>query len=213
MLSTFDDSLDDRAAIELTCERLYQSHQERLIQQARLRGCDEHETWDVVQDVFVRLFRLGILSSIADRPEEIQTGLLNRTLRWVLHKRWRRRVALKRGLDQVPDSLEEMVENGLEIPCPGTPATDYDRAWAHAVLERSFDQLRSDMSTEEWRTLEPALHADKTDITAQCASGAFRVNLHRKRHRLRRLITREAGIGDDYHAVKSELLSALTLPN
>jgi hypothetical protein len=39
------------------------------------------------------------------------------------------------------------------------------------------------------------------------------VNLHRKRHRLRRLITREAGIGDDYHAVKSELLSALMLPN
>ena len=48
---------DSAPQLDLACERLYRRHQATLVAVARRRGCDEHEAWDVVQEVFLRVFR------------------------------------------------------------------------------------------------------------------------------------------------------------
>jgi len=212
MLSTFDDAMDDRIRAGHACDQIYRRHWGRLVQEARARGCDEHESLDVVQDLFLRLFRRGMLLPLHSRPTQVQTAVLSRTLRWVILNRWRRRTSARRGQGQATVSLDTLLEEGHELASPsGDPATELDRAWAHGVLENSLEHLRASMSSSQWRSLEPALLQDQSSSPPPtAASTANRVALHRARHRLRQLLA--DAVGSDIRTAHNALLNALVLP-
>lgn len=205
------DNSTKKSRLDRACEDLYQQHRSRMVHYAHLRGCDEHEARDLVQDVFLRLFRLNLLISLAARPLEVQAGLLNRTLRWVILNRFRQRMSSRRGQGQTPESLDVLLEEGLDMPCPGTPATDYDLAWAQAALDRSLVLLRSSMNPATWQSMETTLFGQTSSRHA--ASPAMRVALHRARVRLREIVTHEAGAGADVHAGKTALFQAVSGQN
>ncbi len=205
------DNVTRKNRLDHACEELYQQHRSRLVHYAHLRGCDEHEARDLVQDVFLRLFRLNRLVSLAARPPEVQAGLLNRTLRWLILNRLRQRMTSRRGLGRTPESLDVLLEEGLDLACPGDPATDYDLAWAQAALDRSLIRLRSSMKPAVWQSMETTLSGHTSPVHA--STPAMRVALHRARMRLREIVTHEAGAGADVHMGKTVLFQALGRQN
>lgn len=184
---------------DLACERLYRCHQRSLVAVARRRGCDEHEAWDVVQDVFFNLFRRGTLTKIATLGEDGQRAWLMRALKWTLGNQRRDQARLKRGRQHGHDSLEDLMESGMEIACHGTPATEHDRRWMVAVVERGLARLRADMKPAAWAGFESSLWGD-----AVCQTGGERVARHRAKRRLQELIRYESGELALYEAVSGK---------
>lgn len=213
MLSTFDDSLEDHFSAEQAYGRLYLAHRGRLLQYARVKGCDEHDAEDVVQDLFVRLIRLGLLMKLCAEPDTVQTAHLTRTLRSMIMNRWRHRVAMCRGGGTITESLDVMNDAGHDMASEQNPETEIDRAWAMAVLDRSTRLLSADMPPERWKSIEPALFDEEAPPEAKVPkNGAFRVATFRARQRLRELLTRECGFGLDtrgtFHALRDALACA-----
>lgn len=188
-----------RCETELAWEALYRQHQAHLIGFACRRGCDEHEARDVVQELFLRLFRRGTQARISTFPEEGQRAWLTRTLRWIICNRHRDRAALKRGSSQVVESLDDLLGQGLEIPSAGTPATEHDRRWAMAVVERGLAKLRADMKPGAWAGFESNLWGQDVPRTP-----AMRVASHRARQRLREIILRESNQATLYQAASGD---------
>ncbi len=169
------------------CDRLYRRHLMGLVSFARKTGCDEHAAWDVVQDLFLRILRRGMFIQIATWTEEMQRAWLLRTLRWIIGNQHRDRTRLKRGSAQAHESLDFLLEGGLDISGPGTPATEHDRRWAISVLERGMARLRADLKPAAWAGFESTLWG-----TSSATTGAMRVAGHRARRRLRELIRCES---------------------
>jgi len=173
--------------VDHACDHLYRRHQSSLVSFACLRGCDEHEAWDLVQELFLRAFRFGMIQPLFSRSEEMQRAWLLRTLRWMLINLHRRRTRLRRGGGQALESLDLLIEDGVEFCSAGTPAGDFDRQWAAAVLDRCLSRLRSSIKPAAWRAFESALQGAEAPNTP-----AMRVAAHRTRVRLRQLIRVEA---------------------
>ncbi|MBK8038803.1 MAG: hypothetical protein IPK22_16980 [Verrucomicrobiaceae bacterium] len=182
--------------VDHACDHLYRRHQVSLVNFARLRGCDEHEAWDVVQELFLRVFRLGMVLPLSSRTEEMQRTWLLRTLRWMLINLHRRRTRLRRGGGSALESLDLLTEEGREFPAVGTPAGEYDRQWAVTVLERCLSHLHQTSKPDAWMAFEAGLSDSEARSTP-----AMRVAAHRTRVKLRRLIGVEA--------CKESLLQAL----
>jgi RNA polymerase sigma factor (sigma-70 family) len=182
--------------VDHACDNLYRRHQVTLVNFARLRGCDEHEAWDVVQELFLRVFRLGMVLPLSSRTEEMQRTWLLRTLRWMLINLHRRRTRLRRGGSYSIESLELLTEEGREFSAVGTPAGEYDRQWAVSVLERCLSHLHQSSKPDAWMAFEAGLTGSETRSTP-----AMRVAAHRTRVKLKRLIRVEA--------CKESLLQAL----
>jgi RNA polymerase sigma factor (sigma-70 family) len=172
--------------VDHACDHLYRRHQLSLVSFARLRGCDEHEAWDLVQELFLRAFRLGMIQPLSSRPEEMQRAWLLRTLRWMLINLHRRRTRMRRG-GHTLESLDLLIEEGVEFSSVSTPAGDFDRQWARAVLDRCLSRLRSSIKPAAWRAFESALQGTEAPNTP-----AMRVAAHRTRVRLRQMIRVEA---------------------
>jgi DNA-directed RNA polymerase specialized sigma24 family protein len=173
--------------VDHACDHLYRRHQITLVNFARLRGCDEHEAWDVVQELFLRVFRLGMVLPLSSRTEEMQRTWLLRTLRWMLINLHRNRSRLRRGGGSVLESLELLSEEGKEFPAVGTPAGEYDRQWAVAVLDRCLSRLRHTSKPAAWLAFEAGLNGTEARGTP-----TMRVAAHRTRVKLRKLIRVEA---------------------
>lgn len=165
------------------CDKLYQLHQVSLVKYARQRGCDEHEAWDVVQELFLRVFRLGMIPPLDLRPVQAQRAWLFRTLRWMLINLHRHRSSLRRGGGMTLESLERLVEQGGDFPAASTPANDYDRQWAASILERCLSRLRLNLHPCSWSAFESAF-----DNSEAPGAPATRVAAHRARVRLRQMI-------------------------
>lgn len=176
--------------MELACEGLYRRHQGSMVALACRRGCDEHEAWDVVQEVFLNMFRRGLIPKLSALTDETQRGWLLRALKWTVGKQRRDQSRQKRGSGHAPDSLDDLLENGVEIACHVTPATEHDRRWLMAVLERGIARLRADMKPGAWAGFEMMLWERRT---AAAHSSAMRVAGCRARRRLREIIRRESG--------------------
>jgi RNA polymerase sigma factor (sigma-70 family) len=169
------------------CDHLYRRHQPSLVNFARLRGCDEHEARDVVQDLFLRAFRLGMIQELSTRTEEMQRVWLLRTLRWMIINLHRRRTRLRRGGGHVPESLDQLMEEGGDFPSAGTPEIEHDRRWAAGVLDRCLSRLQHTTKPAAWNAFESGLNGAEA-----CSTPAMRVAAHRMRVKLRHLIRSEA---------------------
>ncbi|MBE7498354.1 MAG: hypothetical protein HS117_25735 [Verrucomicrobiaceae bacterium] len=172
--------------VDHACDHLYRRHQLSLVNFARLRGCDEHEAWDVVQELFLRVFRLGMVLPLSSRTEEMQRTWLLRTLRWMLINHHRNRSRLKRGSAVMVESLDHLLEHGHDIPLYETPATEHDRRRTWLLIERSLERLRSCSKPSLWPEIENYLCLGKAASTATA-----RVAVHRARVRLGKFIRRE----------------------
>lgn len=186
---------------ELAWNSLYRQHQMPLVSFACRRGCDEHEAWDVVQELFLRMFRRGGMAKISALTEDRQRGWLMHSLRLIICNRYRDRKRVKRGSSQTQESLDVLLDQGLEIASSGTPATEHDRRWAMAVLERGMMKLRADMKPDAWAGVESTLWGQGAPSTP-----AMRVATHRARLRLREIILREGTQASLYHATRGQCL-------
>jgi DNA-directed RNA polymerase specialized sigma24 family protein len=189
-------------------DRLYDCHQMSLVRFACASGCDEHAARDVVQDLFLRIYKRGMLLSLGAQSTDKQRLLLLRTLRWMISNSRRNQAAFRRSGGQVIESLDLLLEAGQEMPSYHTPASEYDRAWASGVLERGLKKLRSLLSTAAWKSLESSLLDPNGTYSPQPSNSKTRVAAYRARMRLRELLVKEAGVGSNAEASKSLLLQA-----
>jgi len=197
--------------LDRACDHLYRHHQASLVNFACLRGCDEHEAFDAVQDLFLRLFRHGLLFSLAERPVEWQRARLLRILRWMILNQWRHKATVRRGSGAEMASLEAMLEEGQDVASSGTPASEHDRSWAMSVVDRGLHRLRSSVSVAKWSSIEPALLGGLSAEMDVCRTPALRVAVHRARVRLREFVAMEAGSGCDIPAGRAALFNAVCL--
>jgi DNA-directed RNA polymerase specialized sigma24 family protein len=197
-------------SIAQACAELYRLHHGGLIRQAGLRGWDEHEAWDLVQELFLRLFKSGMIGRVAALPEGGQRAWLLQTLSWMSGNLRRSRYTRRRGDGQVPQSLDLLLQEGFDPAGVGTPESAHDRAWAMAVLSRSMHRLRATVSHQQWHRLEASL---VSPAPGERPAAAERVALYRARGRLRQFIAREAGAGADVEAAKESLLYAVGVLN
>ena len=198
---------------ELACDLLYQCHQLSLVKFARHRGCDEHEAWDAVQELFLRIFRLGMLESLCAKPQESQRAWLVRSLNWIVLNKWRHKNAIRRGDGNRTLSIDTLLEQGNELPGTGSPESDYDRRWVMSVIERGMSRLRSSVSDLQWKKIEPSLLGMDQAEDVPDYTPALRVAVHRARSRLRDLIASEAGMGAGSEQGKAVLFQALAAHN
>lgn len=172
--------------LDLACESLYHAHQRLLVAHACQRGCDEHEARDLVQELFLRVFRLGIMLSLHARPIEAQRHWLLRTLRWMLINLQRDRRRQRRGGERALESLDFLLDEGIDIAAGESPDALHDRQWAMHIIERGLLKLRATTKPSAWSVMEHALWGSGT------STGAQRVATHRARLRMRDFIRREA---------------------
>lgn len=197
--------------LQQTCEALYRQHHAMLIGFARQRGCDEHEAWDAVQDLFVRLLQSSTHTRLITWAPEHQRAWLLCTLRRLIHNQHRDRTRIKRGSGLAHESLEGLLAEGIDIPTHTTPATEHDRRWALGVVERGLARLRHALKPAVWTQLESELWDSPSGLERpvavlesssaptrshdRCSSADAsrrRVARHRARTRLRQVILRES---------------------
>ncbi|OYW70596.1 MAG: hypothetical protein B7Z37_30245 [Verrucomicrobia bacterium 12-59-8] len=190
---------DQGRQLDLACDLLYRRHQAALVSFVRRRGCDEHEAWDVVQELFLRMFRRGVIARLAAWGEENQRAWLLRTLRWIISNQHRDRMRLKRGNIRAHESLDCLLDAGFDVAGDATPATEYDRRWALSVLERGIARLRADMKPAVWSRVESNMWG-----SGHLSTPALRVAGHRARLRLREIIRRECSETALYQAASGQ---------
>lgn len=178
---------------------LYHQHLDELLHLTRQRGIDEDEAQDLVQELFLRVFHLGLFRVLAERTYQARRAWLLRTLRWMILNKHRHRSRQRRGGAVCVESLEALVEEGHEITVGDAPDVLHDRRWAMKVLERSLIRLRSTLKPAAWSAIEGILAGE-----SRTTSGKQRVAAHRARVRLREMICSEAR----YH----DLLAATVSP-
>lgn len=189
-------------------DRLYQYHQSSLVRYAVTRGCDEHEAWDVVQELFLRVHRRGMVVPLSSKTVEMQRAWLLRTLLWTIHNARRHKSSLRRSGGHEMESLDLLLESGQEVASHSTPASEYDRAWVAAILERGLRKIKTVLSTADWRSLESSL-LDQNEAFSYTPSGSkTRVAAYRARVRLRHLLIKETGVGSNMNAGKTLLFHA-----
>jgi len=216
MLAVIESTRTDSVDLDRAWEGLYRSHQTDLARLAVHRGCSVEDAEDLVQDLFMRLFRNGTIPMLAPQPVERQRIFLRRTLRWMISNWFRhQRSSCRRSICSAV-SLELMMENGEELAIFETPLSLQDRCWAISVIRRSLAKLRAGLETEAWKQLEASLF----DSPAERGKGAQvvsrRVALYRARAKLRDLIVIEGGgrVGEDsvvralFEAIGTEVRAA-----
>jgi len=190
----------ERMNQETACAFLYREHLVELLNLSRQRGVDEHEAHDLVQELFLRIFHLGLFRVLAERPYQARRAWLARTLRWMIINQHRHRSRLRRGGAVCVESLDALVNEGLEITSGEAPDVLHDRRWAMNVLERGLIRLRRTLKPAAWPVMEGILADD-----GPAATGKQRVAAHRARMRLREMIRSEASC---YHDLIAATISS-----
>ncbi|OYW78119.1 MAG: hypothetical protein B7Z37_01210 [Verrucomicrobia bacterium 12-59-8] len=207
------EAADSCRKLDQACELLYQSHQLCLVRFACQRGCDEHEAWDAVQELFLRIFRIGMLEPLCAKPLEWQRAWLLRTLNWIVLNKWRHKNAMRRGDASLTVSIDTLLEQGRELPGPRSPEAEHDHAWIRSVIERGVNRLRSSVGDLQWQRIEPSLFGTEYAEVVPDYTPALRVAVHRARNRLRNMIATEAGLGAGSEQGKAVLFQTLAAHN
>ncbi len=204
------DSVLIRHQVDHACDRLYCMHQVSLVNHARQRGCDEHEAWDLVQDLFLRMFRRKLILPLAAKSPDIQRAFLLRTLKWMVNNHHRHKIAEKRFNGASPESLNEMHDQGVEIPHSETPDYEIDKAWALSLVDRCLVRLRACVKPTTWESFEESITGRKEPRDTQQSTSAHRVATHRAKTRLKQFILSEVGPGTNIQEARRILFQAVS---
>ncbi len=185
-------------ALEALCNQVWYP----LYGYVRRRGYSPEDSQDLVQGFFARLFESGDLAKVSTAHGRLRSFLLAALKHHVANHR-RGVQALKRGggLRVVSIDLED-AEGRLAVEPADldTPARDFDRRWAKALLERVLatlaDEFRAAGRLELFVLLEPSLGGDapshiKVAERLGMTHGAVKVAAHRLRRRYGELLRRE----------------------
>jgi RNA polymerase sigma factor (sigma-70 family) len=184
---------------------LCSSYRRPIIAWLRCHGFNLDDAEDVTQAFLAHLLSRDFLQRVTPDKGRFRTFLLH-CLKNYLGDQRDKSAAQKRGGGRSLGSLDETDENGRPLldPADGDPAPDleFDRAWAHAILEKAKQRLQHECATTGhralWAALEPAMFADETaspyrQIAQQLGMSetAVKVAAHRIRTRLKGVIRDE----------------------
>ncbi len=192
----------------------------------RCHGEKPEDAEDCVQGFFEHLLSHDFLRGVAREKGRFRTFLLG-ALQNYLRDEQRRASAAKRGGGRVLQSLEATNGQGEPLHSPAspspTPDTEYDRAWAGAVLTRAMRRLEAESARSGHAALcaalEPVLFADlQAPAYAQIGQqlgmteAAVKMAALRIRQRLKQLIRAEVlqTVGSEGH-LEEELRYLLSL--
>ena len=213
MISVFEQCHGETADTEAAWEQLYRDHHGDLVGSAIRGGCDVEDARDLVQELFLRLFKKGMLPILSTQPVERQSIVLRKTLKWMTSNFHRHRRSAGRGAGYTASSLDLMMENGDELASHDTPVSRQDRKWVTGLLGRSLERLRVTVNERQWRLIEEGLFGSPTFEEGVTRSGRVRVALYRARQRLRELVLLEAGGEQSERLVKEALFEAAAAGN
>jgi RNA polymerase sigma-70 factor (ECF subfamily) len=185
----------------------------------RRRGHPPEEAEDLVQGLFARLVEKDVLAQADPARGRFRTYLLTALKYHASHER-ERAGAQKRGGDRlhVPiDAADGERRYGQEPVTEETPEVLFERAWAHALLDRALGRLTRDQlggtpdRARRFEALQPILLRDGPP-QAEVAEAlgmtptAVKVALHRLRRKLGALLREDvASTLDDPGDVDDEL--------
>ncbi|HLH56682.1 MAG TPA: sigma factor [Verrucomicrobiae bacterium] len=189
-----------REALEKLCAGYWYP----LYAYVRRKGYAPHDAQDLTQEFFARLLKGNFLATIEQRKGRFRTFLIV-SLEHFLAKEWARANRQKRGGGASVVSLQETDAEGRYLREPVDSASAqfvYERRWAMTLLERAFERLRKEcLLAEQQKLFESAQHllsGDRGDQSyGQLAAnlgmteGAFKVAVHRLRHRYGKLLRME----------------------
>ncbi len=162
----------------------YLKHRCRLIEVARLRGCDHQQAEDIVQDIFMKLFRLGQLDKLHELTERKQAAVLRYRLKSALLNQWRNSQRQRRAA-RLTVSISELEECEWHPVIQKTPSSELDRLWAIQMVSEALAKLGAEYGSH-WHMVETVLY---NEGNAGTLSVAHRVALCRARKRLRILVS------------------------
>ena len=171
----------------------------------RRRGQSASDAQDLTQAFFVHLLELNTLSRARSDKGRLRTFLLG-SLDHFLSDQRDRDQALKRGggrqIVSMHDPLVEQ-EAAMFVGADTHDPKEYDRAWATALVRRTWEQLRQSFAEEgkaalfdqlKWLVLggaeTPASH-DQLAAQLNLPVATLRTHLHRMRGRYRDLLRAE----------------------
>lgn len=141
------ESPEARMALSELCEAYYGPVEAFIRRETQ----DLQETRDLTQEFFARLLAgSGVGGAVPERGR-FRSYVLG-AVKHFLHAERVRRGAAKRGagFEHLPLESESETEPGNPVADPGAIAADvaFDRAWAHALLDRALTRLGSEMAAE-----------------------------------------------------------------
>ena len=189
---------DARDALSALCETYWYP----LYAWARRSGLRTEDARDATQDFFARLIEKRDFRDATPVRGRFRSYLLGAFRNFLANRRAAAR-ALKRGGDRAVLSLDFAgAEERLALePAADAPERVYERDWARALVDTSFDDLRAAYAArgeaDLFDALRPALAGDGAGppratlaLELGLGEGALKVAIHRLRKRFRdRLLT------------------------
>jgi RNA polymerase sigma-70 factor (ECF subfamily) len=168
---------------------------------ARRKGHGDADAKDLTQQFFARLIERNDFAGLDPAKGKFRTFLLAAFSHFLANE-YDRANALKRGGGKVVIPLEELLEHKqppAEVSLESTPAADYDRHWAMAVLSQAMERVKAELARAGkqayFETLKSFLTADgqAADYGAAAerlgvAAASVPVFVHRLRKRYRELV-------------------------
>jgi RNA polymerase sigma-70 factor (ECF subfamily) len=163
------------------------------------RGFRNEELEDLVQEFFLRWLRSRAWKRADRALGRFRTFMLGGVMHTLAHHRTRGRTE-KRGGGVVPESLDELAENGIEPPCPSaSDVMEFDRGWAEALVENALADLARERQVRgreaEFAVLRHFLPGAGEMLTLEDAAerlgsnvNAVKAAVHRLRERFRELV-------------------------
>jgi RNA polymerase sigma-70 factor (ECF subfamily) len=185
-------------------ERLCAGYWYPLYAYVRRKGHSPHDAQDLTQEFFARLLKGNFLATVEQRKGRFRTFLLA-SLEHFLAKEWARANRQKRGGGVAVVSLDEKDAEGRYVreSVDLTSAQSlYERRWAMTLLNRAFARLGEECRTADQGELFECAKNLLSDNRGErsyaelageigMTEGAFKVAVHRLRHRYGRLLRME----------------------
>ena len=192
-----EESSAARIAVHELCRRYWFP----LFAFLRRKGYDEATAEDLVQSFFVRVIERNVFSQADRQRGRFRTFLLTALINFLSNENAKTNT-LRRGGGKTPFSLSARDESGRlinEIADETSPADEYDRQWAMAVLKRVLDSLRREYedrgAADQFDALRHYLVSDKERKPYAEVANALgtsesnvKVSVHRLRGRYRNVL-------------------------
>lgn len=212
VLACEDESDSSRAQEALA--RLFQTYWYPLYAYVRRRGYGEHDAEDLVQAFCLHLQEKHALVKADRQRGKFRTFLLSSLQNFLAHERERSQAQKRGGGRELIrlDAEEADARYQLEPAHSVTPETIFEKRWAHALLEQTVSDLRTDfvMRGKErlFDGLSSFLTSDPRETSYQSAANelglplsAIKTTIHRLRRdyrsKLREEISRTVSSPDE----------------